>query len=312
LETQPVDPQSLEAPPSKNQSISTQSLPYILLVGLVYGTTLVASRFSVGQFDPVIYIGLRLLLVTLALATIYIFRIGRRKWPKGRQLWQHGVILGIFGTAIPMTGIVVALQYLSSGLAAVLITINPAITVVLAHFFLADEPLTRRKVFGVIIALGGAIFLAALGETGLAGSEGSLLGYFLIFLGMLSGSAMTIYTRKYMQACDPIDVTSIRMLIATLVVLPVAAIFIGFDFSQTNSQGWLALIYAAVFGTFLGMLLSFYNVQRFGATAAVMAAYVIPVIASLTGVLLLDEIITPGMLAGMGMIIIGVWLINRG
>ena len=36
-------------------------------------------------------------------------------------------LLGIFGTAIPMTGIVLSLQYLSSGLASILITISPAI-----------------------------------------------------------------------------------------------------------------------------------------------------------------------------------------
>ena len=73
----------------------------------------------------------------------------------------------------------------------------------------------------------------------------------------------------------------------------------------------LALIYAAIFGTFLGMLLSLYNIQRFGATAAVMSAYVIPVVATLTGVLLLGEQITSGMVGGMILISVGVWLLNK-
>lgn len=291
--------------------MNVKSIPYVLLLGTMFGTTLVASRFSVGQFEPSTYIGLRLVLSTAGFAVIYLLRIGKRTWPKGEQLWKHSIVLGIFGTAVPMTGIVSSLQYLSSGLASILITINPAITVLLAHFFLTDEKLTKNKIIGVLLALSGAVMLAGLGETGLAETHGSLLGYILIFGAMVSASAMTIYTRKYVQDCDTIDVSSVRMFVAALVVMPLSYFLVGFDLSQVNSQGVLALIYASIFGTFLGMLFSLYNIQRFGATAAVMSAYVIPVVATLTGVLLLGEQITPGIVGGMILISVGVGLLNK-
>ena len=277
----------------------------------MFGTTLVASRFSVGQFEPSTYIGLRLVLSTAGFAGIYLLRIGKRTWPKGKQLWKHSIVLGIFGTAIPMTGIVLSLQYLSSGLASILITINPAITVLLAHFFLTNEKLSRNKFIGVLLAVGGAVMLAGLGESGLANTHGNLLGYTLIFGAMISASAMIIYTRKYMQDFDTIDVSGIRMFVAALVVMPLSIFFVGFDPSQVDSQGVLALIYAVIFGTFLGMIISLYNIQRFGATAAVMSAYVIPVVATLTGVLLLGEQITSGIVGGMILISMGVGLLNK-
>ena len=292
--------------------MTTQSMPYVLILGVMFGTTLVASRFSVGQFSATTYIGLRLTLSAVGFGVIYLLRIGKRTWPQGSQLWKHSIILGVLGTAIPLTGIVAGLQYLSSGLASILITINPAITVLLAHFFLSGERLTFRKSVGVLLALSGAIMLAFLGESGLADAQGSLLGYLLIFGAMIFASAMTIYTRKYVQDFDAIDVTGIRMLAAALVVMPLSIIFVGFDLSQVNSQGFMALFYAAIIGTFLGMLLSLYNIQRFGATAAVMAAYIIPVVTVLTGILLLGEQITEGMLGGMALILLGVWLINKG
>ena len=278
----------------------------------MFGTTLVASRFSVGQFSTTTYIGLRLTLSALGFGVIYLLRIGKRTWPRGNQLWKHSIILGVLGTAVPMTGIVASLQYLSSGLASMLITVNPAITVVLAHIFLADEKLTWRKILGVILALSGAVMLAALGESGLVDVEGSVWGYLMIFGAMFFGSAMTIYTRKYVKDFDAVDVTGIKMLTAALVVMPLSIIFVGFDLSQVDSQGVFALLYAAVVGTFLGMLLSFYNIQRFGATASVMSAYIIPAVAMLTGVLFLGEQITAGMFAGMVLIMLGVWLINQG
>jgi drug/metabolite transporter (DMT)-like permease len=237
--------------------------------------------------------------------------IGRKTMPRDKQLWKHSTILGVLGTAIPMMGIVTSLQFLSSGLASILITVSPAITVLLAHFLLADEKLTWRKGIGALLALGGAMMLIILGETGLEDEQGSLFGYLMLLGAMFFSSVMTIYIRKYMQGFNTIDISSIRMFVAALVVMPLSYLFVGFDLSQVNSQGWLALIYAAVFGTFLGLLLSLYNIQRFGATAAVMTAYVIPVVATVFGVILLDEKITLGMVGGMILIAVGVWLINK-
>jgi drug/metabolite transporter (DMT)-like permease len=60
------------------------------------------------------------------------------------------------------------------------------------------------------------------------------------------------------------------------------------------------------------MLMSLFNIQRFGATAAVMTAYIIPVVATISGALLLNEQITITMIGGMALIFFGVWLINKG
>jgi drug/metabolite transporter (DMT)-like permease len=300
------------SPADWNYILSTKATPYVLLLGILFGTTLVISRFSVDQFEPTTYIGLRLALSCLGLALAYGLHVGKRRWPRDRQLWRHAAVLGVLGTAIPMTGIVTALLYISSGLASILITVNPAITVLLAHFFLIEESLTWRKALGVLLALGGAVLLAAMGETGLVDvKSGNPIGYWMIFGAMISSSIAIVYARKYMQNLDTFDVTGVRLFVAALVVIPLSVSFIGFDVSRVDLQGVLALVYAAIAGTFVGMLLSFYNIQRFGAIAAVMSAYVTPMVASLTGVLLLGEQITFSMLGGMTLIGLGVWQINR-
>ena len=289
-----------------------QAYPYVLLLGVLFGTTLLASRFSVGQYSALTYLGLRLSIASLFHAAIYVFHIGRRRWPRDRQLWKHSIVLGIIGTAIPIACIVSSLQFLSSGMASILITASPAVTVILAHFFLEDEPLTRKKGVGVLLAMGGATLLVVLGETGLPDvRSGNPLGYVLILTGMLISSAMVIYVRKYMRDFDYVDVGSARMIVAALVVMPVSILLVGFDLSGVDRVGYLALLYAAIAGTFIAMMLQFNNIQRFGATAAVMVAYVIPVVATIGGALVLGEQITLGMLAGMALIAVGVWQINR-
>ncbi len=251
------------------------------------------------------------MLASLCHLVIYTLSRGRQ-WPKDRLLWRHGAVLGIFGTAIPMTSIVSSLQFQSSGLTAVLITTSPAITVIMAHFFLPDEPLTRRKSLGVLLALGGALLLAVRGESGLPDvSRANPLGYLLVLLAMVSASGSTIYARKYMRELDAFDVASTRMVVAALVVMPLSLLLVGLDLSAVDGSGYLALIYAALVGTFSGMMLAFYNIQRFGAIAAAMTAYIIPVVAVIAGALILGETITPGMLSGMALILLGVAIINR-
>ena len=289
-----------------------KALPFILLQGFLFGSTLIASRFAVGQYQPTTYIGMRLVLASLVHLGIYLVASRRRPWPRNLGLWRHAAVLGVFGTAIPMTGIVTSLQYQSAGLTAVLLTAGPALTVLMANFALQDETLTPRKGAGVALALGGALLLIVLGESGLPDvSRASPVGYALVLLAMFSASVTTVYARKFMRGCDAFDVASVRMFTAALAIMPLSILLVGFDLSGVNAQGYFALVYAALVGTFLGMMLAFYNIKRFGATASAMPVYVIPVVSGILGALLLGEKITAGMAVGMGLIAAGIALANQ-
>jgi drug/metabolite transporter (DMT)-like permease len=283
-----------------------------MLLGLAWGSSIVATRFSVGQFNSITLSALRLFLASLAYALVYLLSGRKRRFPRDPQLWRHAALLGVLGTAIPMLSIVSSMQYLSATVTSILLTLGPVITVILAHYFLEDEPLTSRKGAGAATALGGALLLAARGESGLGDTgNGSLVGYGLILLAMLSANYSAIYIRRRMRSLDPVDVASVRMFVAAVIVIPLTSLTVGFDLQRVDAQGVSALVYAALVGTFLAQGFSFYVTQRFGATAAATALYLTPVAAGLGGVLILDETITTGMMAGMAMIAVGIWLISR-
>ncbi len=289
-----------------------QAIPYILMLGFFFGSTVLASRFSMGQLSSLTFVGLRLTLASIAFVILYLFSFQGRTWPRGRQLWLYSAAVGIMGTVIPMNLIVGSLNFQSSGVTAMLITLSPAFTVVLAHFFLEDERLNGRKVFGVLLALSGAVVMLAMGESGLPDvSQANPIGYLMVFTAMLSGSFSTILARKKLQDVDSFETSSIQMWVAALIVMPLSVVIAGFDLSGVNSQGFFALGWASLTGTFLGILVTFYVIQRFGATASSMPAYVIPVVAALGGALLLNEEITLGIVIGMVLIIGGIALINR-
>ena len=291
--------------------MSIQALPYIILAAFLYGSTLVASRFSVGQYEPTTYIGLRVIIASIAHLLIYWVMTGR-KLPRDKELWKRASVMGVFGTAIPLTTIVTSLQFQSSGVTSLLLTTNPALTVILAHFLLSDESLNPRKIIGVSLALGGAMMLALSGENGLPNvAEGDIRGYLFAGIAVIVSASTTIYARKYLKGYDAFDVASIRMFTAGIAVLPLSILTVGVDLSGVTSEGYFALFYAAIIGTFFAFFMSFYNIKRFGAGPAAMTSFIIPIIASIGGVLLLNEEITTTMIVGMVVIIGGISLLQE-
>ena len=272
---------------------------------------MVVSRFSLGQFEPTTYIGIRMIISSGMALLVYAIVTGRRL-PRDIEVWKRAGLLGVFGTAVPMVCVISALQYQSSGVTSLLLATGPALTVCLAHFILPDELLNRRKAFGVTLALGGALLLAISGEDGLPdASDAAPTGYLLVLVAMVFSAVMIIYARKYLRGYDAYDVGSIRIFTTALAVTPFSLLTVGFDVSAVDGAGILALIYSAVVGTFLGLLLSFYNIKRFGATPAVMTTYIIPIVAGIGGVLLLGEEITGTMLIGMVIIVGGIALLQQ-
>ena len=291
--------------------MSITALPYVMLIGFMFGTSLVVSRFSVGQFDPTAYIGLRLTIASVTALAVYRVSAGR-SLPRDLTLWARASALGVFGTAVPMTCVIVSLQYQSSGVASLLLSTGPAMTLILAHFILPDELLNRRKVIGAGLALGGAILLAVRGEDGLPHVDtADPTGFILVTIGMFFSSIMIIFARKYLRGYDAYEVGSIRIFSAALVMMPVSLLTVGFDLSEVDGAGVFSLFYAAIVGSFLGLLLSFYTIKRFGATAAVMTTYIIPIVAGIGGVLVLDEEITLTMIIGMIVIASGIAMIQE-
>jgi drug/metabolite transporter (DMT)-like permease len=290
--------------------LNLQSIPYILLEGILIGTNIIASSFAIRQFHPLTFIGLRLAIASLICTTFHLCKgSGGKTIFRDSRLWFHTSVLGILGTAFPMWAFVSSLQYLSSGVTSALITITPVFTLLLAHFLLPDEQMTRKKNLGVAFAFGGGLLLALRRESGLAdGQQVNSIGYILVSIVIIIAGCRTIYAQRFMRTLDTFDVASVRLLTATVVILPISIRMVGIDLHAVDGWGYFALVYSAIVGTFLGLFVDFYIIKHFGATASAMTAYVIPVVASLGGVLLLGEQITIWITVGMALILLGITL----
>ena len=296
--------------PAQKKPLRERGILYVLALSLMFGTSLVSARIGLGEFTSLDFIGLRMLVSTFAFLVSFTFFSSRFEWPTDPAVWRHGFVLGIIGTAIPMTAFISSLNYLSSGISAVIGTTQPALTVVLAHYMLKDERMTGRVVFGVVTALSGALLLILLGESGLDSGKANPIGYILVFIANISSAFGIIYARHYVRDLSAFQITAVRAVVTMAIILPIGLMMGGIDFSAVTRVGYTSLLYSSLISSFAGFILSLYIINQFGVATSVMVSYVIPVVAAVTGVMLLDEKITWGMLTGMAIIIGGISIIN--
>ncbi len=291
--------------------MKNQGLPYVLALSLAFGTSLISSRFALSEYGSIAFVGLRTIVSLTCFAAVFTFS-SRYNWPTDKNIWRHGIVLGVIGTTIPFTFFITGLSYLSSGIAAIIGTTGPAITVVLAHFLLDDDALTRRKTLGVSLALGGAIMLSLSGETGLGDSaEASPIGYLFVFGSNISSSIGIIYARKNVRDLSAIQITSVRVFTAMVITVPLAFVLGQLDFSAVTRVGVITVLYSGIISSFAGFILSLYIINNFGVSTSIMTNYIVPIVATIGGVLLLNETISVTTLASMAVIICGIYLINQ-
>jgi len=68
----------------------TKALPYVFLLSLFWGTNVVASRFGIGEFNPYLFITLRLTIAILFFIPVLLFIQG--KLPTRRSLWAKAAL----------------------------------------------------------------------------------------------------------------------------------------------------------------------------------------------------------------------------
>ena len=290
--------------------MNVQAGLFVLLAGLLYGSVTIASRFCLGQFDPITFSAIRLIITGLLYWFVQFIVFKGKKIPKDKTLWKKGAFVGIFGDGVPTILMISGMTYLSSGMASTLYTLFPVVIALLSPVFLPEEKLGGKKIVGVVISFCGALLLAGMGETGLENSgENGLPGYLLLGASILCGALITIYSRRKMIEYDVFQAVSVRVPFAALLSTPLAFWAEGFDLSRVNAVGLWIMIGSAVV-MFFGFMIGFHMVKEFGAMAASMPTYISPVVATIGGYLLLSEKITLIMLAGMVLILAGVVIIN--
>jgi drug/metabolite transporter (DMT)-like permease len=233
----------------------------------------------------------------------------------GFLLWRAGGLPGLDrrdATRVAIAGVVIVAGYhlslnigeesTASGIAALIVALSPALTLVLAIAF-GLERFSVRVAAGLGVAFAGVCVVVGLGsgeELSLSGVKGPL-----IVLGApLSFALYNVLLKPLFARYDLLALTAATSLVGTVALLP---IFAGTDLGGVTSVsgGDVALIlYLGVFSTLLGYVAWNIGLRAFGPTRAVTATYAIPALAVVFGAVTLEEPVTAWIAVG-GLLIVG-------
>jgi drug/metabolite transporter (DMT)-like permease len=180
----------------------------------------------------------------------------------------------------------------------------------MAHFWI-HERLTLDRVFGVLIGFAVVFFL--IGGDLRDVTESGTLGQLAIVAGVVGYSFGTVFARRYLTDDSDAGVWAAgQTLVGAAVMIPVALAVDGAGDLSISPKVAIAWVTLGVVASGLAYLLFFPLIRRVTATQASMVGYLIPIWAVLIGVLILDESLASTALAGLALIIAGVWVVNGG
>lgn len=195
---------------------------WMLLLALVamWGSSFMFNRIAVASLPPWTVVAGRIGIAALVLTAI-VYALGRRLPPPGRA-WLPFAVIALIGNAIPFYLITWGQQVVESALAGILMAVMPLATIVLAHFLIAGEHLTRQRAAGFALGFGGIVLL--MGPAALAGIGGEavrIISQLAVLGGALCYALQSVLTRLIVKG-DVMVAAAGTLLLASVAVIPVA------------------------------------------------------------------------------------------
>src|SRR6476620_5174159 len=166
-------------------------------VCVVWGTTYLGIRVCLETIPPMLMGGLRWLAAGALLAA-YVLASGESL--PGRERWGGIALLGFLMLGLGNGGVVVAEQWVASGLAAVIIASNPFWMAVVEAALPDGERLRTNIIAGLIIGFAGIVVLVwpdlTLSSTDRHGFLAGVIALQIASIGWSLGSA---YSRRHVR-----------------------------------------------------------------------------------------------------------------
>ena len=287
--------------------------PYAMLFCLVvmWGSAFAALKISLETISPLNVMSLRLIIGSITV--LLFFLILNKKLPISLNFWLWSFLIGFLGFSLPFSIIAWGAQFISSSLVAILMGINPIITLILSYILLKDRSFNLRIIFGIFSGLFGIILLVGLNSIyNLTINDNFFIGQIAVLGGTFSFALASVIIKN-----APIENSFERSLSSLICGSIIGLLILYFSgdrslyYTQISIKSITSLILLGVFPTGIATLLWFKIISLKGPLFLSLVNYLIPVWALFIGIFFLNEKIN--FVIGFGLIFItmGIWLIEK-
>ena len=278
----------------------------LIFLSLIWGSSFILIKKGLAAFSPLQVGSLRIVFAFLVLLPV-TFKYFNDLFHKN---WKQLLILGLVSNLFPAILFAVAQTEITSSLAGMLNSLTPISTIIIGILFFRTK-ISLPLLIGLLLGLSGSVLLSFIGSGGALG-EFNVYALFVISATILYGTAANLI-KSYVRKIEPTILVALTM----FSVGPISIILLfTTDFSHrllNNPDAAISIIYIFILGAIgTAFALVVFNkiIKRTSAVFASSVTYLVPIVAISWGIID-GENLFPLHFLGMGIIIIGIFLINK-
>lgn len=288
----------------EEQKRRRRAMLLLALLVLAWGLNWVIAKMTLEYVTPVWVTALRLL-PACALFFVLCLATGRLRIPVKADLpvvFSIG-LLHMVGFSVLVS---VGLQFLPAGKSIVLAYTSPLWVVPAAWFFLR-EPLTVRRLLGLLIGLSGVVVIMQPGQMDWSDSN-IVIGHVLMLTGALCWAFSIVYGRVHKWVTPPFSLLPWQMLVGGVVQLVLALVLEGIPQINWTLELWLLIGFNCLIGNGVAYWLMNLVSRDLPAGIVSMGLLGVPVIGLICASVFLGETLGLPLVLAAGLIIVGIVL----
>ena len=278
-------------------------------LALLWGGSFVGIEVGLDYYPPMLYAAYRFDVAAIALLS-YVFVTESNRVPRTRGDLAAIGFSGGLSVAANNSLLFVGQQYTTSGIASITYSLVPIATAAVAAVWVGGADIDARGAVGVVLAFVG-VGLVAQPDPGSLGG-GVAVGVGFISIGVVAVAVGSVGLRVVETSFSSIALTAWAMAFGALAI---HVFSLGLGESQqlpvTALRPLVALLFLGLCSSAVAYTIYFTLLDRLGPFEINLVSYVVPVVATVAGAVLLAEPITPLTVAGFAVIVAGFGLLKR-
>lgn len=281
-----------------------------LFAVVVWGASFVATKIAVGEVSPDLVVFLRFGMGVIILGSV-VWKRQQLRLPDKKD-WLYFMLLGFLGITfhqwLQSTGLVTA-QAVTTGW---IVASIPIFMALLSWIFL-KERLAWLQVMGICLAAFGVLLIITKGDLGsLFSGHFGTVGDFLILVSAPNWAVFSILSKRGLEKYPAAEMMFYVMLFGWIFSSILMLNSGGLSQVGTISlNGWLAIAFLGVFCSGIAYIYWYDALQALSVSQTGVFLYLEPLITVIVASLLLGEKLFLSGLLGGGIILLGVWMVNR-
>jgi drug/metabolite transporter (DMT)-like permease len=289
-----------------NQDIPLSAALFTGFLCTLFGANAVAIKYSLSGIGPFTAAGLRF---SIAAAAIYFWArfTGRPFALRKGQASQLLIISVVFTLQLGL--LYLGLEKTSASRGTLMVNLQPFFLLLLAHWFIPGDRITRKKILGLIMGAAGMVLVFS-GKKGITSDV--QIGDLMILITAFFWAVNTVYTKRIIHLFSPFQMVFYPMLFCIPIFLLAGYFWDAEMIIHLDGKVLVALLYQSLVTASFGFVAWNTMLLKYGAVALHSFIVIMPVAGVLLGGLVLGEPITWELLLALVLIVSGIVIVNFG